>query len=80
MDEELLEGQGEDEVADVPVELRVGRRERCAVLEEDPVVPLPDGLGSDDQRQHDDHGGAEPPGVGADHLLVPLDELVLGIE
>ena len=52
VDEELLEGQREDEVGDVPVELRVGGVEGRAVPEEEPVVPLADGLGADDERQH----------------------------
>ena len=51
-----------------------------AVAEEDPVVPLPDRLGPDDQRQDDHHADPEPARIGTDDLLVPLDELVLGIE
>ena len=62
------------------MELGVGGVEGGAVAEEDPVVPLTDGLGSDDQGQHHDHADPEPPGVGTDHLLVALHELVLGVE
>jgi hypothetical protein len=32
------------------------------------------------RSQHHHHYGPQPAGVGPDHLLVPLDELVLGVE
>ena len=49
VDDELLERKGEDEVGDVAVELGVGGVEGRAVAEQDPVLPLAEGLGPDDQ-------------------------------
>jgi hypothetical protein len=80
VDQEHLEGERHHVVGDVAVELGIGDPEAGAVAEQDPVVPLTDGLGADDEREHDHHADPEPPGVGADHLLIALDELVLGVE
>ena len=78
--EELLEGEDEHVVRHVPVELGIGDPEGRAVLEEDPVVPLAHRLRPHDERQHGDHHDPQPAGVGTDHLLVALDELVLGVQ
>ena len=76
VDHELLERQGEDEVCDVPVELRVGSGKWRAVAEQEPVLPLAECLGADDQGQHDHDSGPQPTGVWPDDLAVALDELV----
>ena len=59
--QELLEGQDEDVVADVPVELRVGGVERGAVPEEQPVLPLADCSRTHDKGETGDHEHPEPP-------------------
>ena len=80
VDQELFERKGHDVVADVAVELRIGGVEGRPVLEQDPVLPLADRLRTDDEGEDGDHRHPQPTGVGTDHLLVALDELVLGVE
>ena len=76
VDHELLERQCEDEVGDVPVELWVSSGKGRAVAEQQPVLPLAECLGADDQGQHDHDSGPQPTGVWPDDLAVALDELV----
>ena len=76
--DEGQERQGEDVEAHVLVELRVARRERDAVAEQEVVLPLAhcarrgDGA-HDDRDDRADHGG-----VRGDPLLIATDQLVLG--
>src|SRR6185437_1746394 len=80
IDEELEEREPEDEEADVHAELRVLHPEGGGVGEEDPVVPLPDRPGGGDEGQDEGDGGVDPAGVRPDDLLVPADQLVIGLE
>ncbi len=78
LEQELEERELEDVEAHVGVELWILDPEVDAVPEQDPLVPTRRHPSAGDEREQHRDPHADPTGVGADHLAVPLDELLLG--
>ena len=76
--DEPPERQLEDEEADVAPELRIGNVEGHVIAEEDPLVPVTRGAGPGDESEESGDGDAHQAAACADHLVIPLDDLLLG--